>query len=287
MTEVVADRLWAVRTERDGLVHADPGSLPLYSITKSYIAATIFAMGIDIDQPIRKWIDASWVDREDIQVRHLLNHSSGLRDYGGLDAYQQAIASPGKRGGKRGGSAWSDSEFADHTIRLPLLFEPGTGWAYSNPGYWLLRRIAELESGNPLATLINQHVIEPLELTNTRLVTGQFAADLPDYPAEWVWHGLLLGSPEDTVNFMSSRLVEPLRTISTPVPFQHPNWRAPHYQFGLMSEPGHRFGHNGGGPGYSAACYHFEQIGTTACLLLRTQAEDAAMDELLALIEAD
>ncbi len=273
----MGDELLAIQNGSGELVHADQGTFPLYSITKTYIAVSIVAMGIDIERPIADWIDASWVERgRDIKVRHLLNHTSGLRDYGALDEYAKAVTG--------GGPAWSDSEFADRTIRLPLLFEPGNGWAYSNPGYWLLGQIAQRESGLSFSELLNRHVIDPLDLTDTSIATGQFADDLPDYPAEWVWHGLLIGSPVDTVKFMSSALIDPLRAMPVPVPFQHPQWNAPHYGLGLMTEPGQRFGHNGGGPGYSAACYHFEETGVTACLLLRSRSEDAAMSHLLSIV---
>jgi hypothetical protein len=51
-----------------------------------------------------------------------------------------------------------------------------------------------------------------------------------------------------------------------------------------MTEPGERFGHNGGGPGYTAACYHFEQTGRTLCVLERGSGEEeAAMQEVLRL----
>ena len=58
-------------------------------------------------------------------------------------------------------------------------------------------------------------------------------------------------------------------------------WTDPHYALGLMTEPGIRYGHNGGGPGYSAACYHFENSGTTACLLMSAADEEAAHASLL------
>ena len=51
-----------------------------------------------------------------------------------------------------------------------------------------------------------------------------------------------------------------------------------------MIEPGERYGHNGGGPGYTAACYHFEQSGRTICALDRGSGnEEVAMQAVLRL----
>jgi D-alanyl-D-alanine carboxypeptidase len=173
------------------------------------------------------------------------------------------------------------------SVRRALLFEPGHGWSYSNPGYWLLGRIVERESGTALGTAIERLITGPLGLDATRLVHGRFAPDLPDYPAGWVWHGLLLGSAADTARFMASAQIARLARELQPVPGHHPPWRSPHYGLGVMVEPGERYGHNGGGPGYSASCFHFPGTGRTLCVLARSDEEDAAMHELLALADAD
>ena len=48
-----------------------------------------------------------------------------------------------------------------------------------------------------------------------------------------------------------------------------------------MVDPGIRYGHNGGGPHYSASCFHFLESGRTGCVLLRSDEEEAAMERLL------
>ncbi|MCZ6618149.1 MAG: serine hydrolase [Gammaproteobacteria bacterium] len=111
--------------------------LPIYSITKSYIAACVFAAQINIDERISAWIDNRLVPRGDeISVRQLLNHTSGIRDYGALPEYHEAI---------RSGRVWTDEQFADVTLHAELLFKPGNQWSYSNPGYWLLSKIIQTQ----------------------------------------------------------------------------------------------------------------------------------------------
>ncbi len=271
------DALIAVQEADGTFSRADAGVRPFYSISKSFIAAAIMRLEVPLEQPASRWFDANWLPAADrITVQHLLTHTSGLRDYGALPEYEQAIRS--------GAEPWSDTEFAARTLQQPLLFEPGNGFSYANPGYWLLNQIVAREADAPFAEAMRSLILEPLALADTRVAEGVFADDLPWYPAAWVWHGLLVGSPTDAATFMRSAFTEPLRAVSVPVPGDHPGWRQPHYALGLMTEPGDRFGHNGGGPGYTAACYHFERSGRTLCALERGSGrEDAAMQEVLRL----
>lgn len=258
------------------LTVTDDEVLPIYSLTKTFIAAAIMALKIDVREPIATWIDPSWTPRaREMTVEHLLLHTSGLRDYGGLPAYLEAV--------KRGGPAWSDETFADNTLRQPLLFEPGTGWAYSNAGYWLLGQIVQRETGQDLAGVLQRTIFEPLDLRSTRLARGIFSAALPAYPAEWVWHGLLLSCAQEVVRFMASDLTAPLARKLAAVPGPQPGWTAPHYGFGLMVDPGIRYGHLGGGPSYHAACFTFLPTRWTGCVLLQSHQDGAAHERLLAL----
>ena len=263
--------------DRDGRLDvAADAMLPIYSLTKTFIAAAIVALGIDPCEPISTWIERDWVARgPEITVQHLLQHTSGLRDYGSLPAYHDAV--------KAGGVAWSDETFADHTLRQPLLFDPGTGWAYSNPGYWLLGQIAQRETGLDLAGVLRRTIVEPLDLRCTHLACGVFSETLPNYRAEWVWHGLLVASAADVARFMASDLAAPLAEHVVPVPGQHEHWVAPHYGYGVMVDPGIRYGHLGGGPGFSAACFQFIASSRTLCVLMQSEQEGAAHEHLLAL----
>lgn len=263
--------------DRDGRLDvAADAVLPMYSLTKTFIAAAVVALKIDLRELIATWIDRCWAPRgAEITVQHLLQHTSGLRDYGGLSAYHDAV--------RAGGAVWSDETFADHTLRQPLLFEPGVGWAYSNPGYWLLGQIAQRETGLDLAGVFRRTIVEPLDLRSIRLARGVFSDALPNYPAEWVWHGLLLASAADVARFMASDLAARLAQHIVPVPGQHVGWIAPHYGYGVMVEPGVRYGHLGGGPSFSAACFKFIANGRTICVLMQSEQEGAAHEHLLAL----
>ena len=291
-TPVIADdasESVAILDANNRVIQTGSAVLPIYSLTKTFIAATVVARQIDLRSPISRWFDTHWVPRgADINVAQLLSHQSGIQDYFSASTeYSDAVALATKT--KQQTKPWSDDTFADHTLRQPLWFEPGTSFGYSNPGYWLLGQILQKESGRSLAELFDAHISKPLDLESIRLAEGKFANDLPHYSAGWVWHGLLLASATDVARFMASPLIEPLREQLVAVAGDQPGWHKPHYGYGLMVEPGERFGHNGDGPGFSAACYKFQKSGHTLCELQRTGGSDeqdtdgAAMRRLLSL----
>jgi len=270
------------------VIRSGSAVLPIYSLTKTFIAATVIQSRIELTCRVSDWFDRHWVPRgADITVAQLLTHQSGIQDYfSASTAYSDAVA---QQSTEASTVVWSDDTYADHTLRQPLWFEPGTAFAYSNPGYWLLGQILQKETDQSLAELIATHITDPLELGSVRLAEGIFAEDLPNYSAAWVWHGLLLASSTDVARFLASPLIDPLRTQLVEVAGKHASWQKPHYGYGLMIEPGKRYGHNGDGPGFSAACYKFARTGHTLCVLRRTQglnaeaAEGSAMHQLLTL----
>jgi CubicO group peptidase (beta-lactamase class C family) len=54
----------------------------------------------------------------------------------------------------------------------PLLFVPGTRWAYSNEGYYVLAAVIEQVSGEPFVQYLQRHVLAPAGMTETVLVGG-------------------------------------------------------------------------------------------------------------------
>ncbi len=261
------------------VLDANDAVMPLYSVTKTFLAATVVSMGVDLDARLDRWFDASLVPRAaDISLAQVLTHTAGLRDYGALPEYAAAVTS--------GGAPWSDAEFAERTLAPGLLFEPGSGWAYSNPGYWLIGRIIERESDSELAEALARQVCAPLELSSVRLADGVFAEALPRYPSGWVWHGLLLANMLDVVRLLASPLLAPLTSRSVPVAVQHALWRAPHQGLGVMIEPGERIGHTGSGPGFSAAAFHFPRTGVSGAVVVQNPAPDAPDAALPRLLQA-
>ena len=254
--------------------------LPVYSLAKTIIAFLVDSQQIDLNAEVSAWVGQDLLPHDKIKIYQLLQHTSGLMDYGRLPSYQQAIKS---------GNVWQDKDFIDHTLHQPLLFPSGKQFAYSNPGYWLLKEILQRATNRSFTELVDE-LATRLTLPNTQVVEGQFAPDLPWYPSTWVWHGLIVSTAHDMVEFLNAAgttLAENPRSAMAVEAAQLP-WKHPHYGIGLMIEPGEMYGHNGGGPGYTAACYHFIKTGVTGCVLINDESDDAALHKLLKLhSEAD
>ena len=111
--------------------------------------------------------------------------------------------------------------FAAETFAKGLWFEPGQGWAYSNPGYMLLKRVAEEVAGASYRTLIAERIAGRLGLQRTfvaesiedlaALAPGTSSALSPDgaprdvrvlYHPGWVSHGVLASTASDLVCFL-------------------------------------------------------------------------------------
>jgi D-alanyl-D-alanine carboxypeptidase len=271
--------------------HANTGErpFPIYSVTKTFIAATALALcdegRVDLDAPIARWLP-ELPFAADVTLRQLLQHTSGVPDYGAVPEYQSAVrASPGR--------PWSDAEFAAHTWKRGLAFAPGTGWLYSNPGYALATRVCERAGDMPFAGLLESLVLAPLGLRATVLARVQ--ADVGPIHPGWVWHGVLVSTPADVATFYRRLLTGALLRAATldemtravPVPLQRPPWIRPGYGLGLMiaSHPGVGavLGHNGAGPGFTASAFHAPDVrgGATACALVAV--EDERVPEGIAL----
>lgn len=99
---------------------------------------------------VKKFLPAFTGDsREDVTIRHLLTHVSGLPD--------QLANNNELR--KRQASL---TEFVDHTLRTPLQFAPGARYQYSSMGILLAARAAELISGSDILTLVDRTVFQAL-----------------------------------------------------------------------------------------------------------------------------
>jgi CubicO group peptidase (beta-lactamase class C family) len=144
----------------------DQGKLALDDPVAKYIPA--FAnirvyTGGSAESPIAEPSDSV------ITLRHLLTHTSGL-GYGLTSAPADTIFA---RAGLYN-PASTLAQFADSVARLPLLFTPGTRWAYSS-ALEIVGRIIEVASGQSLDDFLAAEIFRPLEMHNT---TFRMRADL-------------------------------------------------------------------------------------------------------------
>lgn len=250
----------------------------IYSVTKSLIAALIMQLAeqgaVALDTPVQTYLaDVSLPHA--VTLRHLLNHTGGLPDYGGLAAYTAALKADPT-------TPWSDADFLTTTLARGVLFAPGEGWAYSNLGYLLLRRVVETVRRQSFGAAVHTQLALPLGLHQTRVVetladaavltpgfSSLLSADgaLVDvhtlYHPGWVSHGVVGSTAAELALLIDALGAGTLVSAAglaamlhaVPVAVQHPLFREPAYGLGLMvdraSPYGIMFGHGGGGPGYA------------------------------------
>ncbi|MFZ0342556.1 MAG: serine hydrolase domain-containing protein [Gaiellaceae bacterium] len=264
-------------------VAGDPGALyPVYSVTKTAVAAAVLLLAregsVELDS-----------------VRGLLDHTSGLRDYGSLAEYHEAVRT-------RPGTAWDDDEFLARTAAAGPVFAPGDGWAYSNTGYLLLRRLLDEHGGLaaflPRLGLADAAVADQMDdfeaavpSPSALLLDG--VADVRGvYDPRWVGHRTLVARAGDLVDFwreLPAEMLEP-RTF-VPIGFDAPGFVRPSYGLGVMVDPenslGTVVGHGGGGPGYAAAVFAVPRADAVVIVLAADEsypAQEAALELLAAAV---
>lgn len=282
----------ALWTRTDGQIErapaAEPG-FPAYSVTKTFLATLALKFvdegRLDLEGPLARWFPG--VDRaERVTLRQVLGHRAGLPDYGGLPAYHGAVR-------QAPGQPWSFDEYMRHTVDRGLLFEPGTAFAYSNPGYMMLARILSEVGGASCWDLIGTHIAAPIGLRRTHaLQTIDDLAPLapatssqltPDgtptdvrstYHPGWVSHGVLASTATEMMLFFDALFGGRILSRASLDAMTHlisigraiPDMGDPSYGLGLMGDAkstiGTLHGHNGGGPGYTASVFRAADLPT-------------------------
>jgi CubicO group peptidase (beta-lactamase class C family) len=124
---------------------------------------TLFDQGkFQLDDRVKKYLSAFMGDgRDEVTIRHLLTHTSGLPDQLANNNELRRQHAP-------------LTEFAAQTMRTRLDFAPGARYQYSSMGIMLAARIAELLSGSDILTLVDRTVFQPLEMKHSAQGLGRF-----------------------------------------------------------------------------------------------------------------
>lgn len=136
------------------------------SIGKLFTVASAFILieegHFELNTPIASLMDVPKVWRE-VQIRHLLSHSSGIKNYTDTRDYWKEIQLD-----------VSKERIIEYVIHLPLEFEPGTAFRYNNTGFYLLGLLIEQMSGLGYFDFVRRHVLEKHDIfgimpTNNRI----------------------------------------------------------------------------------------------------------------------
>jgi CubicO group peptidase (beta-lactamase class C family) len=132
----------------------------LASMSKSFTAAAVALLvrdgTIELEDDIRQWLPELPDYGRIIRVRHLLHHTSGLRNHMALAAFQPGAPLP------------SHAEALALVFRQSALnFDPGSRHQYESPNYVLLAEIVARASGKSFARFLDERIFIPLGMRNT------------------------------------------------------------------------------------------------------------------------
>jgi CubicO group peptidase (beta-lactamase class C family) len=148
-----------------GIPNTDSTVFESGSVAKQFTAAALVLLEQDgklsLDDDIRKYLpEVPSFGGQKITIRHLLTHTSGLRDQWGL------LLIEGRGPGTQVHSAATTLDLIVH--QKMLNFPPGSRYLYSNSGYALAGLIVQRVSGKSLDAFTQERLFKPLGMTHTQ-----------------------------------------------------------------------------------------------------------------------
>ena len=126
------------------------------SVSKQFIATGIMLLVQDgrltVDDPIARYLKDTPPSWSPITIRHALTHTAGL-------VRESPSFAPTR--------IQSDADLIAAAYPLPLRFEPGQKWEYSNVGYFILADIIRVVSGRSWPEFLRDRVFAPVEMLST------------------------------------------------------------------------------------------------------------------------
>ncbi|MEX1265232.1 MAG: serine hydrolase domain-containing protein [Actinomycetota bacterium] len=285
----------------DGVANADTGE-PLTagsifyvgSIAKQFVAACVALLEHDgviaLDAPVSRFVPRLPGWGEHVTVRHLLHHTSGVRE--------RSREGPGVP--ITGVPAMSNAEMLDSLRAVTELdFEPGSRYGYSNRGYLLLAEVVGVASGVTLAAFTRETIFEPLGMTDTlfrdaptmlsdRAARGHFEAEDGNVYVEPArFHAVGAGGLWTTVadldkwstNFDDDRLTDGWLPERLTTRGELDDGTPIHYAWGLSVRTHHGLpivSHGGNFPGWESKMVRFPTEATTVIVLANREDLDVS-----------
>jgi CubicO group peptidase (beta-lactamase class C family) len=159
---VVYERGYGMSDLQHGLAITPSSIFHVASISKQFAAAAVGLLAeegrLSLDDDVRKYITEVPDHGHRITIRHLIHHTSGLRDQWSLLAYS----------GWRSDDVINEQDVLDVVSRQRgLNFIPGAEYVYSNTGYTLLGVIVKRVTGKSLRQFTHERFFMPLGMDDT------------------------------------------------------------------------------------------------------------------------
>lgn len=135
----------------------------IWSVTKAFTAALVMTLVddqlVDLDDEAGRHMKSLDLPNS-VTLRDLMGHTSGIPNFTDVSAYAEHYATS---------KEWSPLELYGLVADLPLEFEPGSEFSYSNTNYLLLGVLIEDVTGVPYAEALRGRILDPLGLISTYL----------------------------------------------------------------------------------------------------------------------
>jgi CubicO group peptidase (beta-lactamase class C family) len=148
----MADREWNIPNTPDA-------KFRIGSITKQFTATCILQLTeagkLSLDDKLSKFFPG-YPKGDSVTIHMLLNHTSGIANYTDLREFDNTAR-----------LTLSQDSIISTFKNKPYNFSPGTKWAYTNSGYFLLGSIIEKISGQSYNDYLRQHIFDKLGMNNS------------------------------------------------------------------------------------------------------------------------
>ncbi|HEX5378978.1 MAG TPA: serine hydrolase domain-containing protein, partial [Phenylobacterium sp.] len=235
---------------------------------------------LELEAPVRRYLPTFPAEHDAVTLRHLLTHTSGLRNYNAGERFLR----------HEGRLSLPSVERLAYLMDQPAEFAPGDRYAYSNTGYVLLGFVIEAVTGRRLADVLREQVFAPCGMTRSRLlddhtlVPGRASGyELGSRGLQNAWHqalswrggaGGMASTAGDLILWVQAleggRLIgaESRAAMLRPTTMNDGSSFDYGLGWGLGSYQGHvAHLHTGGGFGYACELVRFPQADATVVLL--------------------
>ncbi|MBJ8343672.1 serine hydrolase [Antrihabitans sp. YC2-6] len=144
------------------------------AVAISYVSTLLMKLveeqKVSLADKVSKYLpDLPHADR--VTVGQLAQMTSGYEDFvlGNEEFGKQVYGNPFK--------AWTTEDQLALAVNKPLLYEPGTNWNYAHTNYVILGQVLEKATGETMADLLQEKVLDPLGLKNT---VPNLTAEIPE-----------------------------------------------------------------------------------------------------------
>jgi len=133
------------------------------SVAKAFAATAVMMLveegKVALDDKISKYLPEAPAAWNEVTIRRLLTHTSGIRDYFGengdvmFDLHQD----------------FTEDELIGKFAAQSMKFQPGEKWSYCNAGYIILSVVIHRVTGKFWFDFVKERIFDPLNMTSTRL----------------------------------------------------------------------------------------------------------------------